>query len=116
MVLSKTGGLFRLAIGLLQCFSSVPKEERISYVPLVDLLALYFQIRDDLVNLASEEYMKSKSFCEDFTEGKFSFPIIHCVQEGAKKGDNRLVNILKQRTDNVSSLWTRCYVVCCGRK
>lgn len=32
-------------------------------------------------------------------EGKFSFPIIHCVR--AKPGDHRLLNILKQRTEDV---------------
>ncbi|KAH8070855.1 hypothetical protein JL721_4769 [Aureococcus anophagefferens] len=37
---------------------------------LVDLLALYFQIRDDLVNLRSDDYMRSKSYCEDLTEGQ----------------------------------------------
>ena len=32
-------------------------------------------------------------------EGKFSFPIIHCVR--AEPNDHRLLNILKQRTDDV---------------
>ena len=43
--------------------------------------------------------MKSKSFCEDLTEGKFSFPIIHAVR--ARADDTRLLNILKQRTEDV---------------
>merc|ERR1719390_442389 len=68
------------------------------FTPLVDKLALYFQIRDDLINLADPEYFKSKSFCEDLTEGKFSFPIIHCVR--TNPGDTRLISILKQRTED----------------
>ena len=32
-------------------------------------------------------------------EGKFSFPIIHCVR--AKPNDHRLLNILKQRTEDM---------------
>lgn len=32
-------------------------------------------------------------------EGKFSFPIIHCVR--AKPNDHRLLNILKQNTEDV---------------
>ncbi|CAM9538121.1 unnamed protein product, partial [Laminaria digitata] len=95
MVLDKTGGLLRLAVGLMQAFS----DDRRCYTPLLDQLALYFQIRDDLINLTSTEYMKGKSFCEDLTEGKFSFPIIHCVR--AKPTDHRLLNILKQRTEDV---------------
>lgn len=174
---TETGGLLRLAVGLMQPFS----EDRRDYTPLLNQLALYFQIRDDLINLASAEYMKAKSYCEDLTvrcwrcrryelevavffksynkfivrqvlccrlvtlasrrrsrithanscsisppntvhrlspdlpnfpplfpllcsrnvpkEGKFSFPIIHCVR--ARPNDHRLLNILRQRTDDV---------------
>ena len=119
MVTDKTGGLFRLAVGLLQCFATTNKD--VNYVPLVNNLGLYFQIRDDLINLADEEYMKSKSFCEDLTEGKFSLPIIHCirsgdrwnVENGGRRGTSmvsssssssvsaQLVSILKQRTEDV---------------
>ncbi len=114
MVTDKTGGLFRLAVGLLQCFATTNKD--VNYVPLVNNLGLYFQIRDDLINLADEEYMKSKSFCEDLTEGKFSLPIIHCirsgdrwnVENGGERGKSlsssacsQLVSILKQRTEDV---------------
>jgi len=63
MVIDKTGGLFRLAVGLMQAFATQQTETDFS--PLVNKLALYFQIRDDLINLADAEYMKSKSFCED---------------------------------------------------
>jgi len=91
MVLDKTGGLFRLAVGLMQAFSDCDTDFR----PLLDKLALYFQIRDDLVNLSSEEYMAGKSFCEDLTEGKFSFPIIHCIQNSENR---QLMSILQQRT------------------
>eukprot|EP00591_Stephanopyxis_turris_P005853 CAMPEP_0195514670 /NCGR_PEP_ID=MMETSP0794_2-20130614/5980_1 /TAXON_ID=515487 /ORGANISM="Stephanopyxis turris, Strain CCMP 815" /LENGTH=361 /DNA_ID=CAMNT_0040642953 /DNA_START=202 /DNA_END=1287 /DNA_ORIENTATION=+ len=97
MVIDKTGGLFRLAVGLLQSFAT--KNRTSNFTPLVNNLALYFQIRDDLINLADSEYMKSKSFCEDLTEGKFSFPIIHAIRKDER--DSRLLNILKQRTEDV---------------
>ena len=96
MVLDKTGGLFRLAVGLMAAFSG--SRSRAEFRPLVDALALYFQIRDDLVNLRSDDYMRSKSYCEDLTEGKFSFPILHAVH--ANLDDRRLLNILQQRTEN----------------
>lgn len=47
---------------------------------LVSPSGLYFQIRDDYCNLSLKEYSENKSFCEDLTEGKFSFPIIHAIQ------------------------------------
>uniref|UniRef100_A0A7S4JG93 Geranylgeranyl diphosphate synthase n=1 Tax=Odontella aurita TaxID=265563 RepID=A0A7S4JG93_9STRA len=96
MVVDKTGGLFRLAVGLMKAFATEQKSA--DFTPLVNNLGLYFQIRDDLINLADEEYFKSKSFCEDLTEGKFSFPIIHCVRND--EVDTRLLSILKQRTDD----------------
>lgn len=100
MVCDKTGGLFRLAVGLLQSFATTQHRSS-DFTRLVNNLGLYFQIRDDYINLADEEYMKSKSFCEDLTEGKFSFPIIHCIREGVANNDTRLISILKQRTDDV---------------
>ncbi|XP_033643974.1 geranylgeranyl pyrophosphate synthase-like [Asterias rubens] len=94
MVLKKTGGLFGLAVRLMQLFS----ENKSNFTPLSDLLGLYFQIRDDLANLQSKEYTENKSYCEDLTEGKFSFPIIHAVL--SKPDDNQVMNILRKRTTN----------------
>lgn len=67
MVLDKTGGLFRLAVRVMQAFST----NKTDYIPLVNSLGLFFQIQDDYMNLQSEEYANNKSFCEDLTEGKY---------------------------------------------
>lgn len=56
---------------------------------------------DDYLNLRSDEYHKNKSFAEDLTEGKFSYPIIYAIQKSAREGDHRLVGILKQRTSDL---------------
>ncbi|KAF4318975.1 hypothetical protein BBO99_00005216 [Phytophthora kernoviae] len=93
--LDKTGGLFRLAVGLMQAFSDCT----LDFTPLVNALAVYFQIRDDYINLLDEAYMENKSFCEDLTEGKFSFPLIVAIRENPQ--DTRLLSILKQRTKSV---------------
>jgi len=95
MVLDKTGGLFRLALRLMQAFS----KNKTDYLPLVNLMGLYFQIRDDFINLQSDEYQKNKSFAEDLSEGKFSFPIIHSIR--SNPDDRRLLNILKRKTEDV---------------
>lgn len=99
MVIDKTGGLFRLAVGLMQAFSTENKDTNFS--PLVNNLGLYFQIRDDLINLVDEDYFKAKTFCEDLTEGKFSFPIVHCVRLNKDESGARLLHILRQRTEDV---------------
>ncbi|KAF3920770.1 Dimethylallyltranstransferase [Dactylellina cionopaga] len=91
MVSNKTGGLFRLAIKLMQAESA----SNVNYIDLVDLMGLIFQIRDDYMNLQSDQYAKNKGFAEDLMEGKFSFPIIHSIR--TKPGDLQMINILKQK-------------------
>lgn len=91
MVKKKTGGLFRLSVGLMQAFS----ENKEDFSPLVNDIAVFFQVLDDYLNLRSEEYHKNKTFAEDLTEGKFSFPIIHAIR--SNKNDRRLIGILQQR-------------------
>ncbi|XP_019866730.1 terpene synthase [Aethina tumida] len=95
MVIRKTGGLFMLAIRLMQLFS----DNKDDYTKLAATLGLYFQIRDDYMNLVSKDYMKHKSYCEDLTEGKFSFPIIHAIK--TYPNDNQVMHILKQRTKEI---------------
>uniref|UniRef100_A0A0N5AMF6 Pre-mRNA-splicing factor 18 n=1 Tax=Syphacia muris TaxID=451379 RepID=A0A0N5AMF6_9BILA len=85
MVLQKTGGLMSLAVRLMQIYSN----KSFNFTPLVEKIALYFQIRDDYINLSSTEYEKQKGFAEDITEGKFSFPIILALQTASKAGEMR---------------------------
>ena len=66
------------------------------YVPLVNMIGLLFQIRDDYMNLSSTEYTENKGLCEDLTEGKFSFPVIHSIRTNPQ--NRQLINILKQKT------------------
>ena len=99
MTVRKTGGLFNLAVQLMELFSDDNKSPKYDYVELTSLLGLYFQIRDDYANLCLEEYFANKSFGEDLTEGKFNFPIVHAIQKYPK--DNRLKNILRQRTQEI---------------
>ncbi|KAK3089041.1 hypothetical protein FSP39_000346 [Pinctada imbricata] len=92
MVIRKTGGLFGLAVRLMQLFS----ENKQDFKPLLDALGLFFQIRDDYANLKSKEYENNKSYCEDLTEGKFSFPIVHAVLSSPES--SQILSILRQRT------------------
>lgn len=101
MVNNKTGGLFRIAIKLM-CSQSASELARFDLlIPLVNLIGLLFQIRDDYMNLQSTVYSDNKGFCEDLTEGKFSFPIIHAIRSSE---DNRqILNVLKQRSPDVAT-------------
>nr|CAI5847949.1 unnamed protein product [Callosobruchus analis] len=92
MVIRKTGGLFMLAIRLMQLFS----DNKADFTKITAILGLIFQIRDDYINLISKDYMEHKSYCEDLTEGKFSFPIIHAIT--SHPNDKQISHILQQRT------------------
>ncbi|EMD87782.1 hypothetical protein COCC4DRAFT_172887 [Bipolaris maydis ATCC 48331] len=93
MVGNKTGGLFRLAIKLMQAESQTD----IDCTPLVSTIGLLFQILDDHLNLSpTSGYTSLKGLCEDLTEGKFSFPVIHAIR--ADPSNTILINILKQKT------------------
>nr|WNN28535.1 geranylgeranyl diphosphate synthase [Phoma sp.] len=102
MVSNKTGGLFRLAIKLMQAESVMPALEGI--IPLVESLGILFQIRDDYQNLVSSEYRDQKGMCEDLTEGKFSYPVIHSIQ--SDRSNPQLLQILKLKStsDGVKKL------------
>lgn len=65
--------------------------------PLVSTIGLLFQILDDHLNLSpTSGYSDLKGLCEDLTEGKFSFPVIHAIR--ADPSNQILINILKQKT------------------
>ncbi|KXX76508.1 Geranylgeranyl pyrophosphate synthase [Madurella mycetomatis] len=94
MVSNKTGGLFRLGIKLMQAES----RSLVDCVPLVNIIGLIFQIADDYQNLFSKQYTANKGMCEDLTEGKFSFPVIHSIR--SNPANMQLLNILKQKTND----------------
>lgn len=66
---------------------------------MAEIIGKIFQIRDDYKNLQSDEYTKQKGACEDITEGKFSFPIIHSIH--ANPENKTLRSILTQKTNNI---------------
>lgn len=91
MVSNKTGGLFRLAARLMQTESDMG----VDCMPLINVMGLIFQVADDYKNLSDLDYTQKKGYCEDLTEGKFSFPVIHSIH--ASSGNQVLLNILSQK-------------------
>ncbi|CCE64698.1 hypothetical protein TPHA_0I01940 [Tetrapisispora phaffii CBS 4417] len=77
MVMNKTGGLFRLAVRIMERLKDETDSDSKSLVPLANLIGILFQVRDDYQNLTDETMIKNKGFAEDLSEGKLSFPVIH---------------------------------------
>ncbi|KAF8229567.1 terpenoid synthase [Tricholoma matsutake] len=93
MVNNKTGGLLRIGIKLMMACATTNVD--VDYISLVNLIGIYFQIRDDFMNLHSTEYTSNKGFAEDLSEGKFSFPIIHAIH--ANTSNRQVLNVLQKR-------------------
>ncbi|KAL6449251.1 hypothetical protein ACFW04_000711 [Cataglyphis niger] len=91
----KMGSVFNLIVKLMKLFSTY--EEDLSL--LVTILGLHFQIRDDYGNLKVDKYTENKTYCDDLSEGKFSFPIVHAIT--TNPDDSELINIVKQKTKNI---------------
>ncbi|KZV98872.1 terpenoid synthase [Exidia glandulosa HHB12029] len=91
MVNNKTGGLIRIGVKLMMAHS----QNSTDLVPLANLIGVHFQIRDDYMNLQSTKYTDNKGFCEDLTEGKFSFPIVHSIR--ANTSNRQVLNVLQKR-------------------
>lgn len=91
MAKKKTGGLFRLAIKLMEACAT--HNVGVDYIPLVNAISLYVRIRDDVMNLQSIE---TKGVIEDITEGRFTLPIIHGIH--ADPSNQKILSILKKRT------------------
>ncbi|KAL9027256.1 MAG: hypothetical protein Q9180_007357, partial [Flavoplaca navasiana] len=114
MISNKTGGLFRLAMRLMQAVS----KRRVDLVPLAGLLGLIFQIQDDYLNLTSQSVSTTnsicraeadvhqmtslKGFCDDLEEGKFSFPVIHAIRNDPSETE-WMLDTLRRRPRDVAS-------------
>ncbi|KAJ3498827.1 hypothetical protein NMY22_g19565 [Coprinellus aureogranulatus] len=93
MIKQKTGGLFRLGVRLMAACSS--SSVTIDCTSVVDLFSVFFQVRDDVMNLDSSDYAAAKGFAEDLTEGKFSFPVVHAVGASDEAGRTYIIDTLR---------------------
>ncbi|KAJ7183855.1 isoprenoid synthase domain-containing protein [Mycena filopes] len=99
MINDKTGGLLRVMIKLMMACATTNLE--VDYTPLVNLIGVFYQIRDDLMNLQSATYSNTSGFASDLTEGKFSFPLVHGVR--ANPDDHLILGVLQRRPSTPSS-------------
>lgn len=95
MIDLKTGGLFRMLVRMMQILSPRPSTEFVCDA-LVSMVSRFFQVRDDYLNLNSRKYSNQKGWCEDLDEAKFSFLIIHCLENSPEYID-RIMGLFRQR-------------------
>jgi geranylgeranyl pyrophosphate synthase len=77
MIKNKTGILMTLIIDIIyELTSKITEKDYKEYRIILEKVALFYQIRDDYINLCDIDYWKLKGFCEDFNEKKNSYIII----------------------------------------
>ncbi|TPR10450.1 FAD binding domain family protein [Aspergillus niger] len=113
MVDNKTGGLFRMTLRLLEIESKA--EPCPDLMQLITLMGRYYQIRDDYLNLTSDEYTGTKGYCEDLSEGKLSFPLIHALQN-SPEADMLRGLLFHRENGHELSLDMKSYIVAEMRK
>lgn len=79
MMIYKTGYAFIMNLELLLDKSTnvIMKKNHEKLKKILIILSLFFQIRDDYINLTDPDYWKSKGFCQDFDEEKISYLIAY---------------------------------------
>ncbi|KAK6525512.1 hypothetical protein TWF694_005642 [Orbilia ellipsospora] len=95
----KTGGLFRMLCRLMQ--TEATQNRNLNAEHLFVLITRHYQLRDDYFNLYSTAYNLQKGSLSDLDEGKFSFILIHAMNQS--KGQ-KLQSLLQQRARQGSLL------------
>lgn len=80
MMFYKTGLLFTTFIDLFEAKTTnvIAKKKLPNIREALQAFSLFFQIRDDYINIADTNYWNSKGFCQDFDEEKISYIITYC--------------------------------------
>lgn len=80
--LPKNLGFYHLQVRLVQACG---KNEQ-DFLQLSKMACIFYQVANDYSDIVVNDYGEGKNFCEDITEGKFTFPTIHAIKmKGSKE-------------------------------
>ena len=102
MMVYKTGYAFIMNLELLMDKSRnvIFRKNYEKVKNILILFSLFFQIRDDYINLTDLNYWKEKGFCQDFDEEKISYLITYFHNENIKNNDKSTnPNIIEMMKD-----------------
>jgi len=102
MMVYKTGYAFIMNLELLMDKSTnvIFRKNYEKVKNILILFSLFFQIRDDYINLTDLEYWKEKGFCQDFDEEKISYLITYFHNENIKnnKPNPNIIELMKDKS------------------
>lgn len=96
MIEYKTGMLFVTILDLLMEYTLYDTSYNTLCKCICDF-SLFFQIRDDYINVTDPVYWKEKGFCQDFDEQKISYLITYCNQYKMKDYET-IIKLLNEPT------------------
>ena len=109
MMIYKTGYAFIMNLELLMDKSTnvIMKKNIDKLKKILVTFSLFFQIRDDYINLTDLDYWRSKGFCQDFDEGKISYlvtyfktmsneNVVEMMNDKTKEGKIRILVLFHQ--------------------
>jgi len=102
MVEYKTCVIFMNVIDLANIYQQLENKNYDEYRDIFKKFGIFFQIRDDYINLTSPSFWKEKGFCEDFDEKKYSYVVIcywHSVKDDEK---NKFIELFDKKDLTVS--------------
>ena len=99
MALFKTGALAGFAAKLAAIMADVSEDEAELIQRFAELIAVAFQIQDDVLNVVGDEAKYGKEIGGDITEGKRTLMIIHALKNLPPQDSKRLENILNMKTN-----------------
>ncbi|EPS35655.1 hypothetical protein H072_10937 [Dactylellina haptotyla CBS 200.50] len=112
MIDGKTGGLFRMASRLMRLEATQNKNLEVEQY--VDLMSRFFQIRDDYQNIQSAAYSAAKGDLSDLDEGKYSFMLIHALNN-TESPQLRSLLILRSQQGSLSKAQKDLIVELCNK-
>ncbi len=100
----KTGTLARMAAraGALLGGGSIEQQKALG--KFSETIGVAFQIQDDLLNLAGEEFAKGKGVGEDIHEGKRTIMVLHTLNKANEKDKKRLLDILNSHPSDEKTI------------
>ena len=102
MMKNKTGCLFTISLDLIsETFAlenkvpAVFKRELDAIRLALNKFAIYFQIRDDYINLCDPKYWQEKGFCQDFDEQKMSYIMVKYAHSYLRNDPTHIERLIK---------------------
>ncbi|MDD5148803.1 MAG: polyprenyl synthetase family protein [Candidatus ainarchaeum sp.] len=94
MCVYKTGVLTRFSAKLGAIIGNASEKQEKALGKFGETIGIAFQIQDDILNLAGEEFQKGKGIGEDIHEGKRTIMVLHALQHAGEPEKQRLIEIL----------------------